>query len=34
MNEELLDKSDPQDFGSYHELIKLDSLGSKGFDLR
>lgn len=30
MNEELLDKSDPQDFGSYHELIKLDSFRFKG----
>jgi FO synthase subunit 2 len=29
MNEELLDKSDPQDFGSYHELIKLDSFRFK-----
>jgi 5-amino-6-(D-ribitylamino)uracil---L-tyrosine 4-hydroxyphenyl transferase len=28
-NEELLDKSDPQDFGSYHELIKLDSFRFK-----
>ncbi|HJT84117.1 MAG TPA: 5-amino-6-(D-ribitylamino)uracil--L-tyrosine 4-hydroxyphenyl transferase CofH [Nitrososphaeraceae archaeon] len=24
MNEELLDRTDPQNFGSYHELIKLD----------
>ena len=29
MNEELLDKSDPQDFGSYHELVKLDSFRFK-----
>jgi FO synthase subunit 2 len=29
MNEELLDKSDPQNFGSYHELIKLDSFRFK-----
>ena len=28
-DEELLDKSDPQDFGSYHELIKLDSFRFK-----
>jgi 5-amino-6-(D-ribitylamino)uracil---L-tyrosine 4-hydroxyphenyl transferase len=28
-NEELLDKSDPQDFGSYHELIKLDNFRFK-----
>ncbi|HEX5187623.1 MAG TPA: 7,8-didemethyl-8-hydroxy-5-deazariboflavin synthase subunit CofH, partial [Nitrososphaeraceae archaeon] len=24
MNEDLLDQTDPPDFGSYHELIKLD----------
>ncbi|HET8855946.1 MAG TPA: 5-amino-6-(D-ribitylamino)uracil--L-tyrosine 4-hydroxyphenyl transferase CofH [Nitrososphaeraceae archaeon] len=29
MNEGLLDKSDPQNFGSYHELIKLDSFRFK-----
>lgn len=29
MDEELLDKSDPQDFGSYHELIKLDNFRFK-----
>jgi 5-amino-6-(D-ribitylamino)uracil---L-tyrosine 4-hydroxyphenyl transferase len=29
MNEELLDQTDPQNFGSYHELIKLDSFRYK-----
>ena len=29
MNEELLDQSNPQDFGSYNELIKLDSFRFK-----
>jgi FO synthase subunit 2 len=29
MNEELLDKSNPQDFGSYNELIKLDTFRFK-----
>ncbi|MGE0242884.1 MAG: 5-amino-6-(D-ribitylamino)uracil--L-tyrosine 4-hydroxyphenyl transferase CofH [Nitrososphaeraceae archaeon] len=29
MQEELLDQTDPQNFGSYHELIKLDSFRYK-----